>query len=169
MYCPSCGSENSKDQRFCRACGLHLQTISQVVAHQLNAKESFAPTRQESRSIWQNPLLYGFLMIMFGLTVIFIGKRALGEQLVADIGTLISVVGVTFFILKGLFLLNQSRASIAAPAKDPPRADTTTELSPLLEAKEQPSVTEFTTRNFDPVYAERNAPKASTTSGHSDS
>ena len=105
-------------------------------------------------------------MILFGLSVAVAGKRALGEQLVADIGTLIAVAGVALFIIKGIFLIQQSRNSSSPRGQR--KADTTTELPPLLEAKEQPSVTEFTTRNFDPDYAERNRPKASPTSGNSD-
>ena len=95
-----------------------------------------------------------FFLLALGLIIITIGKKILAEQLVADVGTVLAYVGVAFFVIKGLFLLNRSRPAPAADGKT--KADTTTELTPLLEAKEQPSVTEFTTRNFDPVYAERN-------------
>ena len=34
MHCPSCGAETSVDQRFCRSCGMDLETVSKlVVAH----------------------------------------------------------------------------------------------------------------------------------------
>jgi hypothetical protein len=31
MYCPNCGKENSVGQKFCRACGLELETIIQFL------------------------------------------------------------------------------------------------------------------------------------------
>jgi zinc-ribbon domain len=156
MYCPNCASENSQDQRFCRVCGLHLQTISQVVVHQIKAGQR-AGTPQASQDRWkslrQNPLCYGFFLLILGLLIIMLGKKILGEQLVADVGTVLALVGVAFFVIKGLFLFNRSRG--AHSSEELSRAGTTTELTPLLEAKEQPSVTEFTTRNFDRIYVER--------------
>jgi len=156
MYCPNCGSENSQDQRFCRVGGLHLQTISQVVMHQIKAVQP-AGTQPASQDRWkslgQNPLGYGFFLLILGLLIMTLGTKILGEKHVADVGTLLALVGVGLFVIKGLFLLNRSRSEQAN--EDLSRAVTTTELTPLLEAKEQPSVTEFTTRNFDRVYVER--------------
>ena len=79
-----------------------------------------------------------------------------------------SVAGVALFIIKGIMLMQQARGGTTIP-DEVLKADTTRELPHLLEARERPSVTEFTTRNFDPVYAERHDPKNSTANRHSDS
>src|SRR6185436_5542475 len=106
MYCPNCASENSEEQRFCRNCGLHLQTISQVVSHQVRSiQRTESPIKAfcEPKNLWQNPLLYAFFLVLSGLVIVTIGKRVIGEQSVADIGTLVSLAGVAIFILKGVF------------------------------------------------------------------
>jgi hypothetical protein len=166
LFCPNCGSENSQEQRFCRQCGLHLQTIAQVVSHQINASKAPLSKFAEPQTIWQNPLFYGFLLVLFGVIIATIGKRFTGEQGIADVGTIISMIGVAFFVIKGIFLIQ--RARFAQPTSELPKAETTTELPHLLEAKEQPSITEFTTRNFDPVYAERYDPERSNNRTHED-
>jgi hypothetical protein len=80
----------------------------------------------------------------------------------------ISMLGVAFFVIKGIFLIQQARFS--QPTADLPKADTTKELPHLLEAKEPPpSITEFTTRNFDPVNAQRYDSETSDTRRKSDS
>ena len=170
LFCPNCGSENSQEQRFCRKCGLHLQTIAQVVAHQVNAHKEHPTLSQlsEARTIWQNPLFYGFLLVMIGITISAVGKRIVGEQAIVDVGTVLSMLGVVFFVIKGIFVFQRLRFS--QPAPEVPKADTTKELPNLLEAKEPPpSITEFTTRHFDPVYAERYDAETSNTRRDSDS
>lgn len=32
MHCPSCGAETSLEQKFCRGCGMDLETVSKLVA-----------------------------------------------------------------------------------------------------------------------------------------
>lgn len=35
MHCPNCGTQASGEQKFCRACGIGLQAISQALAEEL--------------------------------------------------------------------------------------------------------------------------------------
>ena len=158
MYCPGCGKENSADQRFCRSCGLGLQIISQTLAHELSAtKPAGGPAAIFGQQKgWQNPFLYGFLILLLGLTIIGFGKKVLGEQLVADMGTLISVLGAGLIALKGVFLvLRDSR--YLPPPEAAPKAMATAELPRTLPAGEPASVTEHTTRHFEPIYRDRKA------------
>jgi hypothetical protein len=170
LFCPSCGSENPQEQRFCRNCGLHIQTIAQVVAHQVNARQAHPALSKlaEPKTILQNPLFYAFLLVILGMCVSGIGKRIIGEQGIVDVGTILSFIGVTFFVLRGIFMFQRLRFS--RPAPEVPKADTTRELPHLIEAKEPPpSITEFTTRTFDPVIAERYDAETSNTRRQSDS
>jgi len=153
-----------RESRFCRSCGLSLETISQVVIQTVKETGKTTIGRNMSgqqKPIWQNPLLYGFLLLALGIVVITLGKKVIGEQLVADIGSLLSLVGVGFLILKGVFLLRASSNSPPLTNDESSKADATTELPPLLEAKPPLSVTEFTTRNFDPVLADQKKTKDS--------
>jgi hypothetical protein len=47
MFCPSCGAVNEAGQSFCRACGLNLDPVTQVVADQFPTKEYAAYLRQK--------------------------------------------------------------------------------------------------------------------------
>lgn len=169
MFCPNCGNENSSEQRFCRLCGLRLEVISQAIQQELQASNVTAvPTSSFNiRSILMTAWHYGFFLLLLGFVIISIGKKVVGEQLIADIGSLMSLLGLGLLVGRGMLLL---KAQGFHPARNVPKAETTTKLKPLLEAKEAPpSVTEFTTRHFDPEYAERNDHEAPGNRNRSDS
>ena len=163
MFCPNCGSESGTAQKFCRSCGLRLDTIDQVVKQELKESKVEPVTRPWLRIIFLTAWHYGLFLIAMGMTITGVGKKIVHEQQIADIGTLMSVLGVGLLVSRGILLLKDAARS---GSHEPSKADTTTELKPReLESKEQPSVTEFTTRHLDPVYADRNDPESSR--GHS--
>jgi predicted RNA-binding Zn-ribbon protein involved in translation (DUF1610 family) len=49
MHCPNCGTEISKNQKFCRSCGMGLQMISEAVAEHLSTAD-FADSPDESEA-----------------------------------------------------------------------------------------------------------------------
>lgn len=160
MYCPNCGKENSDEQRFCRSCGLSLQAISQVLVSELSENEldsnSTKVVKHEQRRL-HNPLLYGFLLLLLGMMIIIFGKKIIVEQLIADIGTLIAVLGVALFGYKGVLLMLQPQSSSPSQIKTLPESDPTAKLPPALQPDAPPSVTEHTTRTLEPINNKRKA------------
>ena len=159
MYCPKCGKENSHEQRFCRSCGLNLQTISQAMTHELSESQSvddMAETLNRGLRGWHNPVIYGFLIIIIGLIMGIFGKEILGEKLISDIGILMALLGVGLLGFKGVLLTvsqsqNLPRPKVRLEGESPNKRPYT------LQSGEPPSVTEHTTRTFEPIRSERKA------------
>ncbi|MDQ3252707.1 MAG: zinc ribbon domain-containing protein [Acidobacteriota bacterium] len=159
MYCPNCGKENSNEQRFCRSCGLSLQMISQMLVNELSATESDDSSieiikREERR--WQNPLMYGFLMLTLGIIIVIFGKTILGEQLIADIGTVMAFLGIGLLGFKGVSLM-LSQSSSSPQSKALSEGEPMTRLPPASRTGELPSITEHTTHHLEPIYSKRKA------------
>lgn len=159
MYCPNCGKENPEKPRFCRSCGLGLQTISQALVNELSGTKSDSSsieTAEPEEKRWRNPLMYGFLMLLLGMAIIVFGKKIAVEQLIADLGTLIAVLGIVLIGFKGV-LLTLSQSSSSRQSKTLLEGKPTTELPPALLSGEPASVTEHTARHFEPIYSDRKA------------
>lgn len=157
MYCPNCGKDNPENTRFCRSCGLGLQTISHALVNELSATKSddgLIEIVESEQKRWRNSLMYGVLMLLLGMAIIIFGKKVVVEQLIADLGTLIAVLGIGLVCFKGVSLL-RSQPSSSRPSKSVLEGKSTTELPPALPSGEQASVTEHTTRQFEPIYSER--------------
>jgi predicted nucleic acid-binding Zn ribbon protein len=159
MYCPKCGKENPEKPRFCRSCGLGLQTIAEALVNERSATKSDYSSIEivePEQKRWRSPLLYGLLMILLGMAIVMFGKKIAAEELIADLGTLIGVIGIGLLGFKGVLLI-RSQASSSRSSKTLLEGRPTTELPPALPAGEPASVTEHTTRHFEPIYRERKA------------
>ena len=148
MYCPRCGIENADQQRFCRACGLNLDGVANAVELDLSGNTDDLPSpRAQSGSL--NLITYGLLLIVLGTVIITVGKKILSEQGVADIGTIVSVLGIGLLGWKGVFLFQQSRFSQVQKAR--PALEHPTARQATLPSGERPSITEQTTKQLDPT------------------
>lgn len=159
MYCPDCGKQNPAGQKFCRSCGLSLKPISQALAGEVVPADALADSRtsstiidQREQRFWQNPLIYAVLLILFGLIIGAIGDKVVRTNSVADIGSVLALLGVGLLGFKGVML-------VLSPPRYSTRAKRTTDFDETDErtyeqdrallAAEPPSVTETTTRQLD--------------------
>jgi predicted nucleic acid-binding Zn ribbon protein len=154
MYCPNCGKENPETPGFCRSCGLGLRTISQALVNELSATKSDDSSIEivdPEQKRWRNPLVYSFLMLLLGMVIVIFGKKIVVEQLIADLGMLIALLGIGLLGFKGMWLI-LSQSSSSPRTKTLLESKPTTELPHALPSGEPASVTEHTTRHFEPIY-----------------
>lgn len=158
MYCPNCGKESSGEQKFCRSCGLKLQTISQVMARELSEAD---PTQIDERAGQHRPqklgsqplLLWGFLIMMLGLLLGVVGKKILSVESMAGIGAVIAILGVGFIGYWAVRLIAPA-ARVAPEPTLPAPVDLSTDRQLSAPPASVPSVTENTTRQLEPASEE---------------
>jgi hypothetical protein len=93
-------------------------------------------------------------MLVLGMLIVIFGKQVVAEQLIADLGTLIATLGIGLFVLKGVLILRDSR-HLPPSSKTLLESKPTAKLPTEYDAGDAPSITEHTTRNFEPVYRKR--------------
>ena len=95
MYCPNCGQSNTFEQRFCRNCGLNLETVAETLSLQLN-EGHIAPVDRRLE-------LFG-KVVFGGLGII--GLAAVAGMIYTVItGFILSGKGVAFGIIVSLLIL----------------------------------------------------------------
>lgn len=150
MFCPACGSELARPTRFCIRCGARLQ---------LSEKTEVTPLEKRF-----DEYLDGlFWTAFFGLSFMIGGAAIFSEILDLSRGFIIGYLilcSLAFLIIFGLSLwqtLLMARA-IYKPADQTLTAsrdtDRTLPSASATPAEAVSSVTEATTRNFDPVPAD---------------
>ena len=152
MYCSSCGSAAATGLDYCNRCGARL------VGAKVDARTRSSELQP---AMLVNAILCSFV---FGLGAI-IGLLAVMRS-VFDFnpGLIIAFTLLSFMLLtatEGVFvwmLLRRTGAAKKAGGDGLPKEQTTSELDAARARalpEPVPSVTEHTTRTFDPVYVER--------------
>jgi hypothetical protein len=178
MYCPACGTHLLDSQKFCRACGMALNPVSELVGAHLSSSAEGALVALEARTKSRHKKLerigttmgsLGILLILLLLTAFFIGL-GLSKVFTLDLSlfdiiapVVLSISLPLIFVGSGLALLpalykQLGGSGAAQPPALPPKV-TTRELTDRRPAEELPqgSVTEQTTRALEVVKHERRA------------
>lgn len=154
MYCPSCGTEITQELSYCNRCGANLKTVSNHVG--------VAPTKLVGAA-WAISVaitlvtLGGFGMI-FGLMMALItrGVNLSEGGMVLILFSLLGILGIDWLLVRQLSrMLGMPQLSGDAPAAQKPNLEEKP-VQQISEAREPvSSVTDHTTRTFEPIYRER--------------
>lgn len=150
MYCPNCGKTNSREQKFCRSCGLSLEKVVQSLVEQLPAADIDRKLRERQRKVerWAAILATGgisllILAVLWGIIyqiIIVKGQVAGGLVFLAFIVALIASA-LLFLYRESSLKASRMPSSESAPSL---RAETA-KLLPEPSLDPIPSVTERTT------------------------
>lgn len=152
MYCSSCGMEVSKELNYCNRCGANLNTSNNVPA------PIYPPVKMTMPSIALAVIVLGGLGIIFD-SVRELVRSGLDTAAVAfiTISAIVMIFGVSaLFIYLWMRLAGVPRqikpgTQTKSPALTERRAPQQINAPPLPVG----SVTEHTTRTFEPAYREQ--------------
>ena len=154
MYCPSCGMELTSELSYCNRCGANLKS---------SLTQSGVPPKKLVGAAWAISTAIT-LVTLGGFTMVFAVVMALigsGTNISEGGMVLILVSLLIILAIVGLLVRQLSRVistpqlSVDAPAAQ--KANLAEEPVQQISAARQPvsSVTDHTTRTFDPIYKER--------------
>lgn len=148
MYCPSCGTEVTRELNYCNRCGANLS---------LTANVSEQPVRIVSTS---GPIWAMAMMVVFGLGIMFASITDLARRDVHPaaltgivLGVIALLFGVVSLFLKYWSSMNGGAQPVERPVKRNKGIASEQRQAQLPPSRMEPvpSVTENTTRTFDPI------------------
>lgn len=76
MFCPTCGNQNFDTAKFCRACGLDLETVQLAVSNKLTVPSNWLEQYSESKSkVVTGAILAGIPLLIFFSVFLFVGDK----------------------------------------------------------------------------------------------
>jgi hypothetical protein len=155
MYCPSCGTELASELSYCNRCGANVKPIS---------SQSGVPPRKLVGVAWAISIAVA-LITLGGFGMIFTLVMALiarGISLSSSGMFWISFSLLVILAIDWLLVRQLSRVldmpQLPADAAQPKKSKLSQEPKRQIDAPPEPvsSVTEHTTRAFEPIHRERN-------------
>ena len=155
MFCPACGSNNSTDQRFCRKCGLNLESSAKSLVEQFSASQREDLNKRERGIEKFGRIAFGGFVFVIAIAVLGLVYAILDRMVFSGNNPFVGILLMAFVIFAMLTLTYVFfREDLKAKRQKPPAVETVPELSLptttgrlLDESKFEPipSVTENTT------------------------
>jgi uncharacterized membrane protein len=146
MFCPSCGANNSTEQKFCRTCGMNLESVAESLLSQF-------PNAQQATLQKQEKMLERFGTYVFGGFAVMVGLGALSLIIGVIFAMVVSGIDPVKGILFALFLTFASLAlsyvflnEVLKEKRKKLKATTATALSPARETGKL-----LETGSFEPI------------------
>ena len=147
MYCPACGTEVTRELNYCNRCGASLNPAANMV-------------EQPARLVSMNgPFWAMAVMVVIGLGIIFAGigdlankgihPAALTWLGIGGLATLFSVVSL--FMRQLSHLSGQPQTERLSKRRKKEKDELRPSQLPPMRMEPVPSVTENTTRAFEPI------------------
>jgi hypothetical protein len=154
MHCPSCGAETTLEQRFCRSCGMDLETVGKLVAAHASPetlKREKSLTEKAAQKRMYQSLKWGMICFIVGMAALATTKT-LSFDKTFNLGPLFILFIGMGIMLYGVLSPMRDRAFQSRKVLDPGstgelhEAVTTKELTSARIPVPIPSITERTTQ-----------------------
>jgi hypothetical protein len=152
MYCSSCGVAVAQGLSYCNYCGAQLSIAK---------GDSVIKSSEVKPELLVSAMVGGFILGLGAIAVLIgVMKQVVGF----DLSIILTVTVFSFvlmLVIEGLLiwlLLNSRRGVKEFADAEPPKGQATKELDAAqarVLPEHVPSVTEHTTRAFEPIYSER--------------
>ena len=164
MHCPNCGQKTDSKLKFCRSCGMKLDSVARALDEHLDSGqaaesgESGEPGESQEKGSDERAMRNVIYLIFTGFIIVFIGAALaiLGKQIspwVKMTGALLALFGILVSICSAMYAaIRGEKALRPASSKREPKdmeEGSAGELLPGDDFVPAPSVTESTTRNLD--------------------
>lgn len=157
MHCPNCGTPAPANQKFCRGCGMSLQSVSEAVAqHRAADQAAAAPAPGADAQEWARTLKrswgLGFAVLFAGLFIGIVGRKIIHDEVVTAVGALLAVMAM-WPLVYPFFSFFQVRERAGRQPRRPAELTQIPTTNQLLDARPEPifSLAEGTTRSIEPV------------------
>ncbi len=154
MYCPDCGTENSKGQKFCTRCGTNLKAIESARAVVTEVGSPGSGNQLDKSALLRSIQLIsiiGLFLITFGTIIILANEPDRGGPPISFIFPVIGFTALVLIVRRLIKMLEMSQ-NIPVRIESPPLVHTpirgTTQQLPPMDTMPY-SVVEEKTRQFE--------------------
>ena len=146
MYCPVCGAESTSGFNYCKRCGASLSPLT-------NETEAARPISKPLALLLPVALVSIVGLIAFFVSLVHLSHGGVDPRPLIAItafagATVLGVVGLLIWLLMQLSGIHRRLSQVEKEARPTGRSSQPQLQAPPISV---PSVTENTTRNFDPA------------------
>jgi hypothetical protein len=157
MYCPSCGVELAQEMSYCNRCGANLKPAAGQAVVQPQVR-SVGAAWAVSAAV--GAITLGGFALIFALVMTLVSRGIKLEEgwLALIIAALVTILLIDWLLIRQLpGLIGRTQAAGETVPSKEKRKLSAEPVVPQLVAPREPaaSVTDHTTRTFDPIYRER--------------
>ena len=151
MFCPNCGAEGRSDQTYCRACGLKLDAITQIVTEQKPTAEYAALQRRKER--FERLGIFSLGLFAFLAVALVFGLATYYKLHWFGINVIFGAAFVAMFLfgLLSVFFFNYPKVFMKMDKVNPRLAEPLSPPSPENESQPATTAKLIDDRPFEPV------------------
>jgi uncharacterized membrane protein YvbJ len=153
MHCPNCGKQTSIEQKFCRSCGMSLETISKaIIAHQSISDSDNPSVGDDSNALRRLglQLFWGVIVLFMGAVILSISKKMVQSDWLRLVGLATVMAGMIlamYAVLSPLWKQSSKSSQMTEPKSTMELENRAQTLPELPSAP--PTITEQTTSILD--------------------
>jgi len=147
MHCPNCGQQTNSELKFCRSCGMKLDSVAKALNQHLDVDDTDTAI-EKGRGRTFPTVSIGVVLMFIGIVIGVAGQGMWGAKTAAVILSLLGMLIMVYRFLPAAARYDRDLLR-SVGQKEMRKVEPELELPAGNDFKPVPSVTEGTTRNLN--------------------